>query len=241
LRIAIISDIHGNFEAFKKVLNDIDQYSVNLIVNLGDSIGYGPDPEMVLSAIEKRGIKSILGNHEQAVLDKTYRAYFNHGAKKSIEKTINFLTSASLSYIKYFPKVRTINGALFVHGCPPDSNTINLNYLTYVEMRSAFESFSNQLCFVGHTHMFKLLSYDGKSIDSYPLTPGHKNLPPGYRYIINVGSVGQPRDADKRAGYAIWDTAQNCLEIRRITYDIQSTVNKIIERGFEKKDADRLF
>ncbi len=96
MRIAVISDIHGNLEAFKEVLIDIDSSYIDRIVNLGDSIGYGPDPERVLKLIRQRDILNILGNHEQAVLNKIHRFFFAKDALKSIEHTLKFLTSASL-------------------------------------------------------------------------------------------------------------------------------------------------
>jgi len=240
MRIAVISDIHGNFEAFKKILIDIDNSDIDLIVNLGDSVGYGPDPEMVLCLIEKQGIINIIGNHEHAILDETYRQFFTQGAHKSIEQTMKFLTSASLLYLKRLPKFRVLNGALFVHACPPASYTIYLNHLSIPEIESAFKSFSNRMCFVGHTHRLNLFSYNGDTVNFQPLQEETIALRPHLRYIVNVGSVGQPRDNDSRAGYTIWDSVQDCLEVRRLSYDIKSTVDKIIKRGFLKRDADRL-
>ena len=241
MRVAVISDIHGNFEAFKEILKHIDISFIDHIVNLGDSIGYGPDPEKVLSIIEKRAIKTILGNHEQAILDDKYRQYFMQGARKSIEQTIKYLTAASISYLKLLPNYRVLSGALFVHGCPPDSNTLYLNHLTLPEIENALKSFSNKICFVGHTHRFMLLSYDGSKFNFNPLKEDTIHIDPRLKHIVSVGSVGQPRDRDSRAGYVIWDTRQNSLQVIRLPYDVHSTVEKILKRGFQKRDADRLF
>ncbi len=241
MRIAVMSDIHGNFEAFKEALMDIDYSEIDRIVNLGDTIGYGPEPEEVLNLIEKRNIVNILGNHEQAILDKTYRQCFMRGAVTSTEQTMKFLTAASLSYLGTLPKLTVLNEALFVHGCPPDSYTMYLNHLTISEIENVFKTFPNKIAFAGHTHRFMLISYNGDTVDFWSVKEEPMILDPKLQYIFNVGSVGQPRDNDSRAGYAIWDTALNSLEVKRIPYDIDATAAKIINRGFQKRDANRLY
>lgn len=241
MRIAVMSDIHGNLEAFEEVLRDIDHSDIDRIVNVGDSIGYGPEPEEVLNLIEKRNIVNILGNHEQAILDETYRQCFMRGAIKTIEHTMRFLTTASLLYLKTLPKTESLNEALFVHGCPPNSHTIYLNHLTIFEIENVYQSFPNNIAFAGHTHKFMLFSYNGKKVDFRPPKNEPMKLGHNLRYIFNVGSVGQPRDNDSRAGYVIWDTDVNSLEVKRIPYNIRATAEKIIQRGFRRNDADRLF
>jgi diadenosine tetraphosphatase ApaH/serine/threonine PP2A family protein phosphatase len=185
-------------EAFQQTLADIKNSGVDLIVNLGDSVGYGPEPEAVI-------------------------------------------TPVLISYIQNLPTFRVINDALFVHGCPPRSPTIYLNHLTISEIKKVFESYSQSICFAGHTHRLMLFSYNGKAINLNPLKEKTVDLDPELKHIINVGSVGQQRDGDPRAKYVIWDDDRNTLEIKRITYDIAATATKIIERGFLKRDADRLF
>lgn len=241
MRIAVISDIHGNIEAFEKVLRDIDYSYIDRIINLGDSIGYGPDPEKVLELIKKRNILNILGNHEQAVLDNTCRFFFSESACKSIEHTLKFLTPASLSYLWKLPKFRVLKKALFVHGCPPTSCETYLNYLSVREIENIFKSYNNKIAFAGHTHKLMLISYNAKAVEFHELSNLPVNLDGNLRYIVNVGSVGQPRDGDSRAGYVIWDIVQNSLEVKRIPYDKKSTADKIIKRGFQQRDADRLF
>jgi len=241
MRIAVISDIHGNLEAFRQVLTDIDQSKIDRIVSLGDSIGYGPEPEEVLNLVQSRNIDNILGNHERSILDETYRQYFMRGAVDSTKQTMKFLTASSLLYLRSLPKTKTIDDALFVHGCPPESHTIYLNHLTISEIADTFQSYTNRIAFSGHTHKFMLFSYNGKKVDFRPPKNEPKILDHNLRYIFNVGSVGQPRDNDSRAGYVIWDTDVNTLEIRRIPYNIRATTEKIIKRGFRKNDADRLF
>jgi len=240
MRVAVMSDIHGNIEAFEKVLRDIDKSCIDRIVNLGDSIGYGPDPEKVLTLIQNRAILNILGNHEQAALNKTLRLFFKPDARKSLERTMRFLTPSSLSYLRPLLEFRLFNKALFVHGCPPDSCDTYLDDLSNREIKNIFNSYKNTIAFAGHTHKLMLISYNGEAVSFHELNDLPVKLDGNIRYIVNVGSVGQPRDGDSRAGYVIWDTVRNSLEAKRIPYDIKSTADKIIKRGFRQKDADCL-
>ena len=187
MRIAVVSDIHANLEAFFSCLNDIERSSIDRIVNLGDAIGYGPQPEEVLCLLEKRGIPNILGNHELAAIDKDFRSDFSQEAIKSLEQTLNYLTSASLRYIENLPFYRQIEGALMVHGCPPDSPTVYLNHLSLSEIRETFGSNRFDIAFAGHTHRLMLVRYDGKDLEFDPLHEEIIRLKPGYRYIVNVG------------------------------------------------------
>jgi predicted phosphodiesterase len=241
MRLAVLSDIHGNLEAFCHCLDDIDLSGVDQIVNLGDSIGYGPQPEEVLNLLKKRGIPNIVGNHELATIDKDFRLWLTPSTLKSITHTLKYLSSESLSYIKNLPSCRMVEGALLVHGCPPDSPTIYLNHMSLSETRETFESNEFNIAFTGHTHRLMLIRYDGKDLTFKPLNKDTMVLEKGYRYIVNVGSVGQPRDDDPRAKYIIWDNNSNTLEIRRISYDVVKTAAEIMKRGFQRKDADRLF
>jgi len=241
MRIAVISDIHGNLEALVRCLDDIERSGVDQIVSLGDVIGYGPQPEEVLVLLEKFRIPNIVGNHEKALIDRDYRVDFSPQALISLDQTMKYVTPASLLYIKNLPYYREMNGALMVHGCPPDSPTIYLNHMSQSEIKETFASNNFDIAFAGHTHRLMLMGYDGKDLQFDPLQQETIKLEPDYRYIVNVGAVGQPRDGDPRAKYAIWDSQRNTLEIRRVAYDISRTANLIIKRGFLRRDADRLF
>jgi predicted phosphodiesterase len=241
MRLAVLSDIHGNLEAFLSCLKDIDFSGVDQIVNLGDSIGYGPDPEEVLRLIYRRGIENILGNHELAIIDENYRIWLTLRTLKSIEHTRKYLSSAAMSYLEKLPIVRVVTGALLVHGCPLDSPTMYLNQMSLSEIKETFNTHGFPVAFVGHTHRLMFIRYDGKDLALIPSCQDTIALEQGSRYIVNVGSVGQPRDDDPRAKYVIWDTIRNTLEIRRISYDMSVTAAKIRERGFQTRDADRLF
>lgn len=240
MKLAVLSDIHGNLEAFVRSLDDMKHQKIDGIVNLGDAIGYGPQPEEVLDLLEKKGIPNILGNHELAVLDKKYRDHFSPRALRALEQTLKFLTAASMRYLKNLPTCRKLEGALMVHGCPPDSPTDYLNHMSRSEIREIFTANNFNIAFVGHTHRMMLAGYDGKDLQFDPMQQDTVQLKSEYRYIINVGAVGQPRDGDPRAKYVIWDSHRKMLQIRRVGYDVDRVIDLINERGFLRRDAERL-
>jgi len=235
-----MSDIHANLDAFSQSLNDARCQKIDVIVNLGDAIGYGPQPEEVLSLLENQDIPNILGNHELAVLDKNLRSYFSPQALRSLEQTLKYLTYGSLYYIETLPRYLELEGALMVHGCPPDSSTDYLNQMSFSEIKETFMSNGFDIAFVGHTHRMMLIGYDGKDLQFDPMQQKTIQLRSKYRYIVNVGAVGQPRDGDPRAKYVIWDSDRRTLQIRRVDYDLDQVIALIGERGFLQSDAKRL-
>ena len=241
MKIAVISDIHGNLEAFAQCLKDAERAGIDQIVNLGDAIGYGPQPEEVLGLLEKKGIPNLLGNHELAAINSDFRSELSPLATISLKRTLAYLTSASLIYIKNLPCCRNIEGALMVHGCPPDSPTTYLNHMNLSEIKETFSVKSFDIAFAGHTHRLMLMSYVGGHIEFDPLHQEIIRLNPEHRHIVNVGAVGQPRDGDSRAKYVIWDNRRNILEIRRVAYDIEKTAKLIQQRCFVFRDAQRLY
>lgn len=241
MRLALISDIHGNMEAFRQVLKDIERSNIDAGVCLGDNIGYGPEPDQVVNLIRKLNIPSIMGNHELAVIDRKYLMWFNPLARMSLEKTIKLLSESSIDFISTLRSSMVFQDCRFVHGFPPDSQTIYLfqvsnNYLLHV-----FKQMKERLCFVGHTHVLEIIGFDGQTISRQPLEKGIKNLNKEHKYIINIGSVGQPRDGNNNAKYVIWDTLKNNIEVRYRPYDIATVVNKIIAAGLPMEHAMRLW
>ncbi len=240
MRLAVIADIHGNLEAFKHVLKDIDRSAVDTIINLGDAIGYGPDPEAVVSLIGKRNIAGILGNHELAVIDKTLRQQFTPLAYKDLKHTMKFLSPGTVQHFNNLERCLVVNDCLCVHGCPPDSVTTYLHWLNESELESILKTLPLGLSFVGHTHRLESVTYNGQKITRMSLEEGLQSIEDNLKYIINVGSVGQPRDGNDKAKYVIWDDNQKTIEIRFVSYDVSVTMEKIMESGFGKKNALRL-
>lgn len=241
MRLAIISDIHGNATAFEAVLADIDKYAAaEAIYCLGDNVGYGPEPEKVMTMIREHRISSVLGNHELAINQPEALSWFNPVARKSLEKTMAFLSPAAKGVIAELPTHLIISGYRFVHGFPPDSPTTYLFEVTPERLVETFNQLEQRLTFIGHTHELMLIDYDGTEARTEPLHQGCIRLTPRNKYIINVGSVGQPRDGSKAAKYVIWDEAAEELTVRFVEYDINDTVQKIYQAGLPEQHAWRL-
>jgi predicted phosphodiesterase len=240
MRIAIFSDIHGNMDAFQQVLIDISKSNIDAVFGLGDNIGYGPEPEEVLRVLQEETIPSVVGNHELACINSSMLDWFNPAASESLKKTIQMLSQDSVKFISRLKKSMVIQGCRLVHGFPPDSPTI---YLFQVSQKKIFRYMSQmkeRICFVGHTHELKIIEYDGEKCISDLLKKDVTQLKRQSRYIINIGSVGQPRDGDNRAKYVILDTESDIIEVRFVRYDIEKVVKKIIKAGLPAVHAYKL-
>jgi len=241
MRIAVISDIHGNATAFEAVLADIQQYAaMEATYCLGDNIGYGPEPEKVMALIREHQIPSVLGNHELAINQPETLSWFNPVARQSLEKTIAFLSPPAKALIAGFPTHISLNGNRFVHGFPPDSPTTYLFEATPERIAETLSQLDERVTFIGHTHELMIIEYDGTEAKSDPLHKGCVRLNPGSKYLINVGSVGQPRDGSNPAKYVIWDDAAGELTVRFVAYDVNDTVRKIHQAGLPEQHALRL-
>ena len=241
MRLAIFSDTHGNYDAFEQVIKDIDTSDVDAVISLGDNIGYGPEPDRVIKKIKALNIPSVEGNHELALKDEEYLHWFNPAARKSLIKTRNLLSKASIGYISQFEPFITSYDCRFVHGFPPDSPLIYMFQVSEGRKQEVFEEMAERRCFIGHTHTLEIIGYDGKDIQYEELPEGLFRLDPEKKYIINVGSVGQPRDSSNNAKYVIWDSLEDSLDVRFLSYDIAAVVQKIKAAGLPEVHAARLW
>jgi len=240
MRLAILSDIHGNLEAFQAVIHDISRREVDGIVSLGDMVGYGPDPEEVVQGVLRLQSHSLLGNHEDALFSEVARRWMNFQARENNIQTELLLSPESLAYCRGLPRSLHLGELLFVHGYPPDSVFAYLYNQSDRKIADLFATSPASFFFVGHTHDLELIRRRGEDIVRETLDEGRLRLEPGEKYIINAGSVGQPRDGDKRAKYLIWDTAACELAVLCIPYDFRRTARKILARGFPEIYAERL-
>lgn len=240
MKIAVISDVHANLEALREVLGDIDRLMISDIVCLGDNIGYGPHPAEVVRVVNQRGIPCVMGNHELAMGDKEYMQWLNPVARKSLAITRTLLPPVVLGYVTGLKKSMSAHGAHLVHGVPPDEVTTYLFDLEDSQLPGLFDSFKEQICFVGHTHELAVVEFDGETAKRDPLEQGLYRLVTGHRYIINVGSVGQPRDGNNCAKYVIWYKHKNYIDVRFVPYDARRTADHILKRGMPEQYAERL-
>ncbi len=240
MKVAVLSDIHGNLEALQAVQEDLQLVGPEQVICLGDLVGYGPDPEAVVNLVRELGYRSVLGNHEAALASKRARNWMNFQAKENNISTEALLSEDNLLFCCQLPKTIILSPALFVHGCPPDSVNTYLYMMGDKEVKKTFEESSLELFFVGHTHELRLVSMAEERVVREHLNVGIKVLEKGRQYLINCGSVGQPRDGDARAKYLVWDREGLTLEVRAVHYDVETTADKIIARGFPRGYADRL-
>jgi len=243
---AIISDVHGNLEALTAVLEDIQSKGIDEILCLGDIVGYGPDPTACLNLARKFTL-SILGNHEEAVLFRAGSRDFRVRAELAIEWTKEQLFDvdptagqASLKFLHSLQEMHEDATELLVHGSPLQPLR---DYVYPKDVRNKAkmqEIFSRipQLCFCGHTHLPGVFEEDGTFIHPEDLPMGVYLTGPE-KVMVNVGSVGQPRDGDRRSCYATFDG--EAVVFRRVEYNIDETVKKVYAaKGLDRSLGDRL-
>ncbi len=241
MKIAIFSDIHANLDAFRQVWNDIDINDIDAEFCLGDNIGYGPQPEEVLQVLQTEAIPSVVGNHEMACIDSTILNWFNPAASESLKKTMQMLSPASLKFISGLPKSMVAHDCRFVHGFPPDSPIIYLFQVSRKNVCQYMSQMKERICFIGHTHELRIIEFDGEKCVSDLLKQGMIQLKGKCKYIVNVGSVGQPRDGDNHAKYVIFDIDKDVIEVRFVPYDIKKVVRKILAAGLPEVHANKLW
>lgn len=241
MRIAVLSDIHGNLEALEAVVADLAGIRPDMVICLGDLVGYGPDPEAVVNRVRQLGYPCILGNHEAALAARKERERMNFQAKENNISTANLLSPENFRYCCELPRTLTFENALFVHGSPPDSVNTYVYMLSDDDVLAIFNEDSRRLFFVGHTHELEMIrQQQGEQVVRERLAAGIYNLSADSKYLINCGSVGQPRDRDRRSKYLLWDIGKATLEVRAVEYDVARTAEKIIARGFPSSFAERL-
>lgn len=237
MRYALLSDIHGNLEALRAVLGDADERADEILC-LGDVVGYGADPVACVELVGERATRLVAGNHEHGVAGLLELDWFNGYARAAVEWTRAHLPAPHRDYLAAQPLTAEVNDATLVHASParPDE----WDYLvTADDGYHAFAAFTTRLCFVGHSHVPALwsLGSSGREHDSGTIDV---TLEMGRRYIVNVGSVGQPRDRDPRAAYALWDVEARRISIRRVAYDIAAARQKILDARLPRFLGDRL-
>jgi len=238
MRNLVISDIHANLEALETVINNVEE--IDSVWCLGDLVGYGPDPNGCIDLIKTLpNLSCICGNHDVAILGKMDVKLFNHEAKSTIDWQLSQLSSDNLTFLKNLPEKISVGNCLLVHGSP--RYPVWEYILDPFVARINFNLFSEDFCFVGHSHQPLICHWDSTNekmswkgnVDGkiYHLKP---------KTILNPGSVGQPRDSDPRASYGIFDDESLEWEVFRIDYPFQITQKRIIENNLPSKNAQRL-
>jgi predicted phosphodiesterase len=238
MRILVLSDIHANLVALNTVLDDAGEYDAAWC--LGDLVGYGPDPNECIDRVRHLPeLVCILGNHDAAALGRIDLNAFNYEAQVSVDWTQANLTNDSLRFLYDLPQLVIMDQVTLTHGSP--RNPIWEYLLDLQTVARNFEFFSTQLCFVGHTHLpIVFHTSDGVEDLEWEVAPPGEIYKIQGRTIINPGSVGQPRDHNPQASYAIFEPEKNTWEFRRVDYDIASVQDRILNAGLPYRHAARL-
>lgn len=221
--IGILSDIHGNLEALQAVFRDGQDMGVQRWICLGDIVGYGPNPVECIHLVQEKCSKIVMGNHDEACAIFLEIDEFNRIAKKAIFWTRNKLTDEHRDFLRAMKMTEIEDNRMYVHASPKDP--ILWHYIfneTEARRQTQFYPDGIRYCFIGHTHEPFRVVTDTE------------------RELINVGSVGQPRDYDPRASYVLFNEESGVTLFRRVDYDIPTTQRKIIEGGLPHFLADRL-
>jgi diadenosine tetraphosphatase ApaH/serine/threonine PP2A family protein phosphatase len=243
MRIGIFSDVHANLEALQAVLSAYEQAQIDRYICLGDTVGYGANPNECCQLVRDLADLVILGNHDAACTGRLSTEWFNTAARAAVEGHQRMLDAAHMRWLAQLPYRLELDDMLFCHGSPYQQEEFPY-ILDEADVATIMQHDrpSQPLIFVGHTHRgtaFVCREQPALHIweDPQSLIP----IVPDCRYVLNVGSVGQPRDGDWRASYSIFDTEARSFELRRVEYDVDTASEKIARLGFPLTLSERLF
>lgn len=241
MRYGIVSDVHSNLVALRAVLGELEGQRIDRFVCPGDIVGYGPRPNECVELVRELEPVAVIGNHDVAALESGADEWFNAMARAAAVWTRQELTAANSEYLRSLQPVEVFDEVTLVHGAlAPDL----WDYISSPwEAQPTFEAMKTQLCFIGHSHY----------AEWYELSPGAAvpmqvsatsgrtlRLSDGVRYIVNAGSVGQPRDGDPRAAVAVCDSGQGTIEVLRVPYDVRECQKDMLGKGLPAPLAQRL-
>ncbi|MBM4374229.1 MAG: metallophosphoesterase family protein [Deltaproteobacteria bacterium] len=241
MRLGIFSDVHANYEALSAVLEAFKAESIDEYHCLGDVVGYGGSPNECASIIRDVAKHTILGNHDAAVAGRMDYSYYYEAARHALDVHADLLTEANTEWLKALPYSRRIAEADvdLCHGSP-----VRLEEFDYIfapeqarECLSIYERMA-PLTLIGHSHLCKVFALTRTSVVELPATDF--TLEPGKKYIVSVGSVGQPRDYDNRASFVTFDSERKRFDFKRVEYDIEAAAAKVLAAKLEQNFANRL-
>jgi predicted phosphodiesterase len=242
MRIGILSDIHANYEALSAVLNAFRAEHIDRYYCLGDTVGYGGSPNECASLVRRLATSTILGNHDAAVAGRMDYSYYYEAARDALDVHCRLLTAENMEWLKGLPYSHKVEGANveLCHGSP-----VRLEEFEYIfapeqaeECLPMWDQLS-QLTLIGHSHLCKVFALTPSNVTELPAQD--LTLEPNLKYIISVGSVGQPRDGDNRASYTLFDTDTLRFEFKRIEYDVEAASGKVFQNNLERNFGNRLY
>ena len=238
MKVAVISDIHANLEALEAVSRAISESGAEAIYFAGDVVGYGPDPNECTRWVMENADLAVVGNHDHAAAGLMDAEAFNRNAREAIVWTWSRLEPWAVDYIRCLPYVQSDGNITLAHSSPKGPE--NWDYIfTLWDAEMNFAHFEGSLCFVGHSHQPVCVGMDPQGTVS--VIPGEAfTVREGWRYLVNVGSVGQPRDGNPDACVAFFDSESSRFNLVRIPYDVGKTQGKMIRSGLPRALAERL-
>ncbi len=242
MRLAILSDVHANYEALSAVLEAYQDEHVDEYYCLGDTVGYGGSPNECADLVKKWCKSTVLGNHDAAVAGRMDYSYYYEAARHALDQHAQWLSPENMQWLRDLPYQLDLReyGVLLCHGSP-----VRLEEFEYIfapeQARECLPLFDDlgHITLLGHSHLCKVFALTRTTVEELP--PVDFELEAQKKYICSVGSVGQPRDYDNRASYTVYDSVAKRFEFKRVEYDIESAADKVLRARLERNFAHRLF
>lgn len=242
MRIGIFSDVHANIEALTSVVEALKRERLDVQYCLGDVVGYGASPNECADLVRRVAKLTILGNHDAAVAGRMDYSYYYEAARRALDLHSSLLSSENLAWLRSLPYKHDIEGTdvQLCHGSPVRIE--EFDYIFAPEQARLCLPYFNELpglTLIGHSHLCKVFEMTEDDVEELPAKKF--TLRSDRKYIVSVGSTGQPRDYDNRASYVLYDTATRVFEFKRVEYDIEGAAQKIFSAQLERNFAHRLF
>ena len=242
MRFGIFSDVHANYEALSATLEAYRSERIDGYYSLGDTVGYGGSPNECADMVRELAKKTILGNHDAAVSGRMDYSYYYEAARHALDAHASMLTDGNMAWLKGLPYQERLeeHELLLCHGSP-----LRLEEFEYIfapeQARECIGIFDKlgHLTLIGHSHLCKVFALTKGTVEELPAADF--DLAADKKYIVSVGSVGQPRDFDNRASYTVYDTGKKRFEFKRVEYDIELAADKVLRAKLERNFAHRLF
>jgi predicted phosphodiesterase len=242
VRLGIFSDVHANYEALSAVLEAYRAENVDVYYCLGDTVGYGGSPNECADLVRQTAEKTILGNHDAAVAGRMDYSYYYEAARQALDTHAALLSPNNMDWLRALPYMDKLRdyGVHLCHGSP-----VRMEEFEYIfapeQARELLPQWDElgQLTVIGHSHLCKVFALTPYSVEELPVCDF--TLESDRRYVVSVGSVGQPRDYDNRASYTVFDAQTQRFEFKRVEYDIEAAADKVLKAKLERNFAHRLF
>ncbi len=240
MRLGIFSDVHSNLEALQAVVEAYDDLEIDRYICLGDTVGYGANPNECCDVVREMASTVVLGNHDAAVSGRMEYSYYYDAAREALDWCVAQLHPEHVEWLRGLPWIQRVDDICFSHGNPllPEEFEYIFTLEQAAEVLTKLDELAN-VNFIGHSHLTK----------SFALAPGEVNevvarrfgLRKHRKYIITDGSVGQPRDYDNRACFTVFDTKTRIFEYHRVEYDLEKAARKIFDANLAVNFGKRLF